>query len=129
MGQDDRRGGLERWLANLTIGVAMSVKDREHNLLDTRVGEWENQVRQELSGLASTTWAFVDRDVAFYIPLMSAPQQRMNPLMTPHFTHGVEFVQNGGALVVIVAHVIGWKINEVGWDTGGAVGFGALSPS
>src|ERR1700752_927726 len=125
---NDKRGVLERSLANMRIGVAASIKGRASRLRDTYQGEYENQVHVPMSGNAPTTWGFGDKTVIFNMPMFGARTQRMVPFEQPHFTYGIEFEQSGGTLVVIHAAVMGWTINESGWYTGATVRFGVIAP-
>src|ERR1700752_4240028 len=89
-------GQLERSLAALTIGVHAGARQRVKALSDTVTGEYEQQVHQKLSGVASSAWAFSDQVVQWELPFLYAPLQRRVPFPTPHFTYGIEITAGQG---------------------------------
>jgi hypothetical protein len=119
---------LARSLANMTIGVAQSIKGRHASLRDTYTGEWHQQVHVSFAGVATSVWGYIDAPVVFDIPLMDAQSQRLVPFLTPHFTYGIEFTQTGGDLTVVHAQVVAWTVNEFGWTCGATVRFAVQAP-
>lgn len=123
------RGQLDRSLAALTIGMHMSARDRHRALMDTKTGEYEQQVHVPLSGVAAAGWGFTDRSINWELPFLYAPLQRRAPWDKPHFTHGIEFVRPPSDLVVITAHVVRWTVSEEGWVCGATARFGVSAPN
>lgn len=121
-------GQLERALADLTIGVQHGKERRQVALSDTYTGEWEQQVQVALSGVATASWGFTDAQVAWELPFMYAPLQRMVPFETPHFTPGIE-INQASDLLIVHAHVTNWKVNEYGWVVGASVRFAVYAPN
>lgn len=122
-------GQLERSLAALTIGVAQGRERRARSLADAFTGEWEQQLRLDLSGQAAGGWGWGDRRVTFDIPFLYAPLQRTIPFETPQFTYGVEMTQTTDTLVLVHAHLLKWTINRQGWITGATLRFGVQAPA
>lgn len=123
------QGQLEKSLAALTIGVHQSAQERHRALIDAHAGEYEQQVHVPLAGQAGLGWNFTDKVVNWELPFVYAPTQRRVPFATPHFTHGIEFIEAPNDLVLITAHVVKWSISEEGWYTGATVRFACNGPN
>jgi len=122
------RGGLDRSLEALTIGMFQATGDRDKALLETRSGEYEQQVHIPLSGQAQTAPGFADATVMWEHPFVYAPLQRTIPFPTPHFTYGTELTSGSGELIVIHAQVIAWTISRENWWTGATVRCDVTAP-
>lgn len=124
---DRRHEVLARSLEDITIGVATSLRQREHNLKDTHTGEWEQQIHLPISGNAIAAWGYGDFPVQFEMPMLAARSQRMSDFDKPHFTHGVEMT-NSQNLVLFAVHVLAWTINDSGWTVGAMIRIGVSAP-
>jgi hypothetical protein len=123
------KGGLERTLAELTIGLATGERDRRLALADTRTGEYEQQIQVPLAGNAGSSYSYSDKPVQWAWPFVYAPLQRRVPFQTPHFTYGIEITAGSGNLVAIHAQVIDWTVTDQGWYVGATIRFASYAPS
>ena len=122
-------GQLERSLAALTIGVHQGAAQRVKALSDTVTGPYKQVVHVQLTGSATATWGFLDRDVQWELPFLYAPLQWRVPFRTPHFEPGIEMTAGQGELMVIHAHVIGWTVTESQWYVGATIRFAVAAPN
>ena len=121
-------GQLERSLASLTIGMAQGIAERKRVLKDTVTGEYIQQVRVPINGVATDAVTYADKPVQWEMPFLYAPLQRRVPFETPHFTPGIEIISGQNAFIDIRAQVIQWTITEEEWYVGATVRFAANCP-
>lgn len=121
-------GGLERAIADMTIGVELHRQKREKQLKHTSGKEMEQQIRVPVAGEASNGWGFSDRGVGFLLPFIWLPAQRGAPFKTPHFSYGIEHLSGTGELVIINAAVVKWKIDQSSRVTGARIRYASSAP-
>ncbi len=92
-------------------------------------GEYDQQVQFPINGNATADWSFVDKQVKFRMPFISAKQQRPVPFDTPHFTYGVVFDNPPKDMLVVVVAVVQWTVTRRGWTTGATVRVAAQAPN
>jgi hypothetical protein len=118
---------VQRSLANLTIGVARSIQEREEAQELIAAGETEQQYRIGVSGTAGAgpiDWQ--DGSIVFDSPFYPAPDRRDSSLLTPQFTSGYEMQSR----VPVIMHVVvtGWLTDTDGTVNGVNLAFGAFVP-
>lgn len=123
------QGQLERSLAALTIGVHQAARTRRRALLDTETGPTRQLVQVPLSGQASSGWGYTSEQVKWEQPFLYAPGQWLVPFATPHFEPGFHVIGSGGQLLLLQAHVIGWKVLDEGWTVGATIQFASCAPN
>jgi hypothetical protein len=121
-------GQLQASLAALTIGVAKATAARAQ-AGSASTGEYDQQVRVPLTGVAALAPSIIDKNVTWQLPFIAAPAQRALPFLTPQFTPGIEFTAPTSQLVVITAHVMGWTTNPQSWFVGAAIRFAVQAPA
>lgn len=121
-------GGLERAIADMTIGVEQHRQTRHKQLRYTAGKEIEQQIRVPLAGEASNGWGFADQGVGFLLPFIWLPAQRAAPFKTPHFSYGIEHQAGTKELVIIHASVIKWRIDSSSRVTGAKIRYASSAP-
>lgn len=99
---------LHRAVAEITLGVVQSTRERDALDLDMALTESEQQYRVPIEGEASPGWGFGEVDIEFDSHFFYAPAQRDSDLEFPHFTFGAICEQDA----VIVARVKTWDVRE-----------------
>jgi hypothetical protein len=121
-------GGLERAIADMTIGVQRHRDARRKQLSYTAGTEMEQQIRVPLAGEAENGWGYFDKGVGFKFPFIWLPGQRGAPFKTPQFSYGIEHLSGTNQLVLIHASIIKWNIDSSSRVTGAKVRYAASAP-
>lgn len=121
-------GQLDRSLARIAMRTAASAKEKTRRQAQGQ-GEYDQQVQFPINGNATADWPFVDKQVKFRLPFISAKQQRAVPFDTPHFTWGMVFDNPPTDMLICTVSVVQWAIDRRGWITGATVRVAAQAPN